>query len=226
MNIKGLFAIVILVAAAGWSFAAEDPGERIHGDYIEVRSCDVYTGPCFANGEMGLVGKEAILVWSVREGTWNDVALDGLSVIAVVRTDQTLGDQRYQSRSGKALLIADAEADAKQRRALTDLAQTLACGLIEEVVEVKSSEIEVKVASCSKSGCASVKAGELVEVSTRCLGGQDHICGNEETFYPPLTPVQAAAPAFTQLAAFRDDALNCTWESVGGRSAFIGRFSR
>ena len=47
----------------------------ITGDYLEVRSCDVYTGPCFANSEMGLTGKEGILLWSVREGAWKGTEL-------------------------------------------------------------------------------------------------------------------------------------------------------
>src|SRR5687767_15722002 len=84
----------------------------IRGDYLEVRTCDVYTGSCFANAEMGLSGKEAILVWSVREGTWNSTRVDGLKVIAVVRSDATLGDQRYQPRSGDAVIILDDKADA------------------------------------------------------------------------------------------------------------------
>jgi len=44
---------------------------KITGDYIETRTADVYTGQCFANGEVGLTGDEAILAWHVRSGRWN-----------------------------------------------------------------------------------------------------------------------------------------------------------
>jgi len=97
----------ILSLAALTAFASTQSTPTISGDYLEVRSCDVYTGPCFANAEMNLRGKEGILVWSVREGSWNGIPLAGLSVIAVVSTDSTLGDMRYQPRSGKAVLILD-----------------------------------------------------------------------------------------------------------------------
>ena len=90
-----------------------------------MRTCDVYTGSCFANAEMGLTGKEAILVWSVRDGKWNNTALDGLKVIAVVKTDETMGDLRYQPRSGKAVLVVDAKANSAQREALQDLARAI-----------------------------------------------------------------------------------------------------
>src|SRR5579871_6793855 len=65
---------------------------QISGDYIETRSADVYTGQCFANGEVNLVGNEAILGWHVQQGSWNGVSLKGLSVVAAVRASGTLGD--------------------------------------------------------------------------------------------------------------------------------------
>ena len=206
--------------------AAKPSVPTISGDYLEVRSCDVYTGPCFANSEMGLTGKEGIMVWSVRDGNWKGTSLEGLSVIAVVRTDGTLGDLHYQPRSGKAVLIVDARANSEQRVALTDLACSLAGKLIKEVVEIKTSRMEVALGTCAKAGCASVKAGGLVEISTRCLGGKDHLCGNEQTFYPPLTNVNGAYPVYMELAAYRGNGLNLTWEWTGQRSAFLAAFAQ
>jgi hypothetical protein len=218
-------SIVMLTLAATAVFASRESAPAISGDYLEVRSCDVYTGPCFANGEMGLAGKEGMLVWSVREGEWNGVRLDGLNVIAVVHTDDTLGDLHYQPRSGKAVLVVDTKATTRQRDALVDFARSMAGGLIKEVVAVKSAPMEVAIGTCGKKGCASVKAGNLVEITTRCLGDKDHLCGNEETFYPPLSQVTGAYPAFTELASFEGSGLNLTWEMVEKRSAFLGHFS-
>src|SRR5438445_12493802 len=134
--IRTALCIATLVAAMGLVVLAKQAAPGIAGDYLEVRSCDVYTGPCFANAEMGLTGKEGMLIWSVREGSWNGVKLDGLNVIAVVRTDGTLGDLRYQPRSGKAVLIVDMMATPTQREALLDFARAMAGALIKEVAEV------------------------------------------------------------------------------------------
>ena len=82
---KFLTALALLNLTLVCLLGATKAAPEISGSYIEVRSCDVYTGPCFANGEMGLSGKEAVMVWSVREGSWKGVALDGLTVIAVAR---------------------------------------------------------------------------------------------------------------------------------------------
>jgi len=164
-------------------------------------------------------------VWTVTDGSWNGTPLNGLSVIAVVRADGTLGDVKFQPRNAKSVLIVDAKADAKQREALCSMARTLAGGLLKQVAEVKTASIESSVGTCTKGGCASVKAGNLVQITTRCLGGKDHVCGNEETYYPPMTDVDAT-PAFTEIASFKGDGLNLKWENTGTRSAFVGGFSR
>src|SRR6185369_9239591 len=93
-NVMKTIRFLSLFALTAASTFAATPIPSVKGDYLEVRSCDVYTGYCFANSEMNLAGKEGMMLWSIREGSWNGVKLDGLSVIAVVRTDATLGDLR------------------------------------------------------------------------------------------------------------------------------------
>ena len=87
---KGITLFLVLIALLGGVATAADA--QIRGDYLEVRTANVFVGPCVANGEVNLVGKEAILAWRVREGSWEDTAVQGLSVVAVVRADATLGD--------------------------------------------------------------------------------------------------------------------------------------
>ena len=56
---KRWFALAA-VALAVMALPAAAAG--ITGQYVECRTCDVYTGPCFANAEM-TVGKNAVLGW-------------------------------------------------------------------------------------------------------------------------------------------------------------------
>jgi hypothetical protein len=223
---KTKLTLTILGLAAANSFAGSLTAPRISGDYLEVRSCDVYTGSCVANSEMGLSGREGMLVWSVKQGSWQGVPLDGLKVIAIVKTDDTLGDVRYQPLQGKAVLIVDARADSRQEAALKDFARSMAGGLVADVVQTKAVSIDLTMGKCATGSCATLKAGNLVEISTRCLGGKDHLCGNEENYYPPLTNVRDAFTAYTELAAFRGAGLNTTWELTGKRSAYLGTFAQ
>ncbi len=93
----------------------------ITGKYIEARTCDVWTGPCFANAEMNLGGKHAVLAWSVDKGELNGVTLNGLSVVVVVAASDTLGLE--QTGPAKAVLIVDSRASSAQRKALVNLAK-------------------------------------------------------------------------------------------------------
>jgi len=96
-------------------------------------------------------------------------------------------DVKYEPRNGRAVLLIDAKADSLQEAALKDFAQAMAGKLMTEIAAVKPASMSVKMGHC-----ATIKAGSLVEISTRCLGGKDHLCGNEENYYPPLTKVDGA----------------------------------
>src|SRR5204863_1898483 len=97
--------------------------QQIRGDYLETRSADVYTGQCFANGEVNLVGNQAILAWRVQSGSWNGVPLDGLSVAAAVRANATLGDPYADPYPAQSVLLVDDQASPQQRAALEAFAR-------------------------------------------------------------------------------------------------------
>ena len=63
----------------------------VRGQYVEARTCDVFTGSCFANADTGLTGKHAVLAWKIDSGTIDGIKLDGLGVVAVVAASETLG---------------------------------------------------------------------------------------------------------------------------------------
>jgi hypothetical protein len=200
--------------------------QSISGDYVEIRSCDVYTGPCFANGEMNLSGKEAILAWAVRSGGVDGVDLAGLNVIAVVKAENTLGDVSRFPEPAKSVVIVDEKASPAQREALVSLVQNKAGNVLGKTVRIEASPMKVQLPEeCSLAGCANVVAGDLVQIETRCLGGNDHVCGNEELFYPPLTSVAGARPAYTVAAVFQGEGLGTQFDDANRRSAYLGTFT-
>ncbi len=198
-------------------------GAGISGTYVEARTADVYTGPCFANSEVGLVGNEAIMAWRVDDGGWDGVDLSGLSVLAVVRSEATLGDPYAESDAAESILIVDANADPSQRRALEGFARGMGGELLADVAQVQTAEVDFDVLA---NGAASVRAGGLAALRTRPLDHRDHLCGNETVFYPPLAPTDGAAPGVALEHTWRGEGLGATWKSPGKRSTFVGRFSR
>jgi hypothetical protein len=103
------------------------------------------------------------------------------------------------------------------------MARTLGGELLDDVLWVQQRTIDFKTGG---HGEASVQAGELAGLETRCLTAADHLCGNEDVYYPPLTEVSKPVAAYTLVNAFKGDGLNTTWSNGYKRSAFIGTFAR
>jgi hypothetical protein len=213
---------LILAALALAFVAAPARAAGLTGSYLEARTTDVYTGPCFANSDMNLTGREAILAWKVDKGSLDDVRLDGLGVVAVVAASDTLGLE--QTGAARAVLIVDRRASGAQRAALVRLARRQGGDLLKNVVAIKASEIDLTVDQCSEGGCATLKAGTAT-VETRCIDHKhDKVCGNESAFYPPLTTGVKAKPAVAVENRFTGKELPATWSDDNRRGAYVGSF--
>jgi hypothetical protein len=218
---RALLLIGVVALCSGLAAA------EISGDYLETRSADVYTGQCFANGEVGLTGDQAILAWRVRQGSWEGVSLRGLSVVAAVKARGTLGDPYSNPYPAKAVIIVDSRADRQQRAALVRFAQAQAGELLRQIVHIEAAPIDLEVRQHhAHHGAALLRAGAFATVETRSLGDKDHLCGNEETYYPPLTQLAHAMPAVAETDAYHGPGLGVSWETHGKRSAFVGSFAR
>jgi hypothetical protein len=209
-------ALALVVCAAPLNAAG------ITGKYIEARTCDVWTGPCFANAEMNLGGKHAVLGWSVEKGELNGVALDGLGVVAVVAASDTLG--LPQTGPAKAVLIVDSRANTAQRQALVQLARQQGGDLVKNVVGVESAKVNLDICACAEGGCAKLSAGPAA-VQTRCLDHKhDKVCGNESAYYPPLSKGVTVKAAIAAEHTYTGKGVNETWSDSGRRGAYLGTF--
>lgn len=195
----------------------------IQGQYLEARTCDVYAGSCFANADTGITGKNAVMAWKIDSGSYGGVSLDGLSVVAVVSSKETLGLKRQSS--GKAVILVDEQASALQRDALVAFVKTQAGDLVQDIVAVRSRPVSLSVCLCEGEGCANLNAAEVM-ISTRCIDAEhDKACGNESTLYAPLAQGVSAKAAMTTEHRFQGSGLNETWSDPGRRGAFVGSFT-
>src|SRR3569833_1322810 len=171
--------------------------QQIRGDYMESRTADVYVAQCFANGETGRTGKQALLAWKIDSGSWDGVKLDGLHVAGAVTANATLGDPYDDPYPAKVVMLVADRATPEQRKALISFAQHEAGKLFENVEDVKPVPMDLEIpeaaiahAHVHGSGVgahAMFRAGNLARLETRSLNDNDHICVNETSYYPPLT---------------------------------------
>jgi hypothetical protein len=209
----------VAIAAAGQSALASD----LHGAYLETRTCQVYTGPCFANSEMGLAGKEAIMAWDIETGSHQGVDLAGLKVVLVLSASDTLGHRGLDDpQKVKSLLIVDEKANCQQREALASFVKDHAGRAGKEIRETIAAPIDMSLDLADLTG--NLTAGKAVKLTTRKAKHGDCICSNETAFYPPLAKLTNFVPGVTIEGEFSGRGLGTKWSTPDSRSAYMGLF--
>jgi len=212
---------------------------QIRGDYLEARTADVYTGPCFSNAEVFISGNKAVMAWKVTEGSWDGIDLSGLTVAAAVKGTTTFSED--DPGGAKTVLIVDKFATDEQKAALVSLAKHLGGERLQGVVAVRSALMSLTVeanhtppAAAGTHGAmhktphapwAGFWAAGLAEIKTRPLDEGDHACGNEVVAYEPLSKGVDVLPAYTLGHRFKGQGLNTNWDDPNCRSSFVGHFS-
>ena len=224
---KSFVALLVSVGmTAGLAAAANNlPSKTIRGDYVEARTADVFTGPCFANSEAGLIGDLAVFGWKINQGSWHGVSLDGLGVVAAVKASATLGDVYAKPLPAHAVLIIDERATLEQKIALKEFAQKMGGDLLADIVKIEYQPIELTFANNDMHSMkATLSAGTLAKIQTRAINEGDHLCRNEEIWYSPLTKTSHAMPAVAVAHTFKGDGLGTQWSDPQKRSSFVGSF--
>lgn len=214
-----LVALLVLCLVPASVRAAE-----VTGTYLETRTCQVYTGPCFANAEMGLAGKDAIMAWGIESGSRQGVDLSGLSVVMVVRASETLGFKGLaDGKDLKSVILVDERATSQQREALVEFAKEHAGPAGKVVSRVDASPI--KISLNRDDLVAKLDAGKSAKIVTRKAREGDCICRNEVAYYPPLAKVDNFAAGVTVEGEFSGRGLATRWSTPESRSAYMGTFA-
>ena len=216
MRSISVLTALALILTVGFAFATETP--TVQGEYIEARSASVYVGACHFGAEFMEGGKEATLVWNIQQGSWNDVSLDGLTVVAVVSAKSNLA---IDTETRKSVLYMDPSTTAEQRTAINDLLTTKQADVLGEVVATQTAALEF-----TKQGTKyDVTVGEVLTLSAN-----RYPCANctqpHQIWYEPLTAIQNAIVGKSEVYHYKDSHLPVTWQQGGtANNVFVGSFS-
>src|SRR5712691_2404147 len=137
-------AVVVgaLLGLAASTLAAGGKG-TVSGEYVEARTAEVFTGGCIMNSEAETMGKQAVLAWKVDRGSFNGIAIDGLSVVAALSGDRNLGmtEMGGEKPAVRTAMFVDQRANAAQRLARVAMANELSRGLVGTIVQVTPTAI-------------------------------------------------------------------------------------
>src|SRR5262245_47625598 len=217
---KPVLLVFSLVAVAASPIVAGGKGS-VSGAYVEARTAEVFTGGCIMNSEAETMGKQAVLAWKVDHGTFNGIAIDGLSVVAAIAGDKNLGmtEMGGEKPIVRSAIYVDARANAAQQLALVAMANELSKGIVGAIVQVTPAPIQF----ADHGSEIQVTAGPATLDVNKHLT-HDPTCGAMQWFHP-LAVVDDAAIGVASQHLFTGSALGTKWSDPNKRSAFFGTFS-
>ena len=211
-----------LLLGSGAAVVASGPSGMATGDYVEVRTAEVFTGGCIMGSEGETSGREAIMAWRVAKGSVDGVTVDGLSVVAVIAADRNLGTHELggaEPTTVKSVVMVDDRASAAQQRALVQMARDLAPGLVTQVIDLKAVPITFRRDDTS----VQVSAGDAtLDVATKVR--HSPVCGAIQWF-EPLARVQGSEIGLTRSQSWSGAGLGAQWKQVDRKSSFVGTFA-
>jgi hypothetical protein len=214
-----LAAAFALALSAGLNAAAD---EAVIGDYVEARTAEVYTGGCIMGSEGEVAGREALMAWRVRKGSFKGVSLEGLSVVALVAGNVNLGTHELGGiapTSIKSMLMVDRRATPAQQEALAEMARSLAPDLVRGIITTTATPITFETSGDDvrvSAGAANVDINTNVEHSPTCASAQ---------WFEPLARVDDPKIGLTRRFEWSGDGLGARWTLLDRKSSFVGSFS-
>jgi hypothetical protein len=212
--------IVAILAISAGTLQADGAKPAVRGEYIEARTCAVWIGSCFANGEVNLMGKNAVLGWSVTEGAWDGVSLDGLKIVAVLDAEGTL-QTKYEGKVSS-IVFVDKKANGAQEKALLAMAKALAPDHLSDVRKVSRKEI----AHSRKGIEATLTVEKEIQVKTKAICLCDQASCNAYLFYPSFSKSAEVESAKTIDHSYQGDQLGVRWSDPERQSAMVGTFAK
>ena len=218
-----LLSVAMTLALMASAASAGDRGHVV-GEYVEARTAEVFAGGCIMNSEAETAGRQAVMAWRITRGTYDGVALDGLTIAAAVAGDRNLGMREMGGEAPqavRAILTVDERATTAQRGALVRLVRELAGGLMTDGVRVDAAPIRFDGTDTH----IDVNANDVLTLSVNKEMKHDPSCGAMQWFKPFSPQLITSSMGTAEAHAFSGAGLGSKWSAPNKRSAFWGTFT-
>jgi hypothetical protein len=211
MKKRFLFPLLLLTGVA----RAPKLTVPLAGDYVEARTASVFCGACHYNGELVTDGRDAIMAWNIRQGSWNNVDLTGVRAMAELACDSNLSDA---SANRSTEIVIDPSATAAQASAMTDLIRRTGGSELGRILPAHRAVI-----SFTHDGAEYVvSAAGFADMTVDALPNNECCTQPHLVWYSPLVPVQHRKVGYTQAADYLAGSNGDAWERSDENSAFYG----
>jgi hypothetical protein len=208
-------SIAVTFFLTGISLHAE---EHLHGDLLELHSCQLYIGGCIASSESPQDGRYLLRVWNFAGGSHDGTSLRGLQVALLEIADDNLAISG--TKPNAAMVYLPQSATLPQATALIDWLKSAN----PELAGLKLPTRTVPMQFASTRGTASFSAGDFLQMTVQpfqCCGLVS--CG-ESLWYTPRTAATSYTVGVSSKSVVHEPALALRWIDHGKNNVFQGRF--
>lgn len=211
-----MLLLTLQLSLPAWSASPTD-WNAPRGRLVELHSCELFAGSCVVSSEVGLQSHYALRVWQFDSGKFDNVALSGLTVALLEKSDANLAEADQPARD--AVVYLPTGISAVQKAALTDWARANTTVKLTDA-GVKQLPLQAQIADSK----VSFSAGSDIVFT----GGTPPVCNvggcGERLWYEPRS--ETSSFVVDQLTESRviEPLLSLRWMDHGRRTLFVARF--
>lgn len=211
------FGLVLAAFGAMLISASVQAGKNVAGDYVEARTASVFAGACHFNGEVGMMGREAVMAWSIKSGEWNGVDLAGVKAVAVVSSNANLAQTgKHQSE-----IVVDESANDAQVSAMGQVLKAKYGDSLGEVMAVRRQAVSFK----HEAKEYQIDAPGFAALSIEAMPNDECCKMPGLVWYNPLVPLANRKVGYTAKASYAGGRIGDAWQRENENSAFYGSFA-
>lgn len=213
---SSLFLSVFLLA--GFQLTAE-MSNSIGGDYVEVRSNQVYTCGCMFSGEAVTGGTEAILAWNIHTGVLAGVPLRNFKVVAVTVGAENLGMGETDRRT---VLYFDGVSSKDQETAGLSLLRERYSDVLGEIIGVREAPIHFQ----KENDTTSVQVTDIARLVVRKTRLEEDAHPGSSLWYDPFINLKRSTLGTVLHDEYRGEDFSRRWRrSWPAIRSYTGEFA-
>jgi hypothetical protein len=186
------------------------------GEFVELHSCDLYTGGCTASSESTLLGRQLFRVWSIYQGVWDNQDLSGLKIALLEVGSENLAEKGALPE--RAEIFVPKGLAAAQKRELLSWVRTQ--------VNVPSSTpvVETDIVYQRSGAEAEVVVGDIAALSTMAIGKCSSGACGQALWYEPQISHSSFEVVTSRSSKIHDSDLNFLWTDHDRPNVFLSHF--
>ena len=191
-------------------------GAEPSGEFLELHSCDLYTGGCTASSECTLLGRQLFRVWSIQHGTWNNENLADLKVALLEVGSVNLAEKGAVGE--KAEIIVPEGLEPARKEALVSWVTS------QGTIPVSTRVVKAAI-SYHRTGCvADVAVGDSISLSTTAIGKCSSGACGQALWYEPGAKHCSVEVVASRVSKIRDSSLDFLWTDHDRPDVFLASF--